>query len=187
MRQCAAEFTKSNSRLDQLYLNSGISTVPPALTKEGYQLQWGVNHVGHALLTQLLMPTMLDTLRATANADVRILVTSSAAHESPTWGKPLALDDAKTADSMGSGLNRYGHSKYGNVVFARGLAQHYPKIVSTSYHPGVVKTDIWAKETTHPWLMGFLRPMVSIFGRSVENGAYTGLFLATQKIVENGA
>ena len=186
VKKCAAEFTKDNARLDQLYLNSGISSTAPALTKEGYQSQWGINHVGHALLTQLLMPTMLETAKTVPNADVRIMVTSSVAHKD-AWGKALALDQVNTADSMGGAISRYGHSKLGNVLFARGLAQRYPSIISTSYHPGVVKTEIWNKDEGNPWLMAFSRPFVSLFGRSVENGAYTGLFLATQKGVENGA
>lgn len=186
VKKYAAEFVKANDRLDLLFLNSGISTTGPALTEEGYQSQFGINHLGHALLTQLLMPTMLRTLRGHKDADVRIMVTSSAAHRD-VWGKGFDADNVRDANAYGSALTRYGHSKLANVLFARGLAQHYPDITSTSYHPGVVKTEIWSKDEGNPWIMAFFRPFVAMLGRSVEDGARTGLFLATQKVAENGA
>lgn len=183
---CAAAFTTANDRLDLLFLNSGISSTAPALTTEGYQSQFGINHLGHALLTQLLMPTMLRTQREHADADVRIMVTSSVAHRD-VWTKGFDPDGVREADAYGSAIKRYGHSKLANVLFARGLAQRYPRITSTSYHPGVVKTEIWKNDEGNPWLMAICRPFVAVLGRSVENGAWTGLFLATQEGVENGA
>lgn len=186
VKKYAGELTNSTDRLDMLFLNSGISTTSPALTEEGYQSQFGINHLGHALLTQLLMPTMLRTRREQKEADVRVMVTSSAAHID-VWGKGFDPDNVRDANAYGSAITRYGHSKLVNILFARGLAQKYPSIVSTSYHPGVVKTEIWSKDEGNPWFMALMRPFVAMFGRSVENGAWTGLFLATQEEVENGA
>ena len=91
-----------------------------------------------------------------------------------TWGKGLDFSTVKDANAYGSALKRYGHSKLANVLFARGLAQHYPDITSTSYHPGVVKTEIWNKDAAHPWLGAIARPFVALLGRSVENGCLDG-------------
>lgn len=186
VKSCAEEFLKNNERLDLLFLNSGISTTAPKLTEDGYQEQFGVNHLGHALLTQLLVPTMLRTAREQPEADVRIMVTSSTAHRD-VWSKGFDPDGVRDADAYGSAIQRYGHSKLANVLLARALAARYPLVTTTAYHPGVVKTEIWRKDEGNPWIMAFMRPFVAVLGRSVEEGAWTGLFLATQNGVESGA
>lgn len=121
----------------------------PASTEEGYQSQFGINHLGHTLLAQLLMPTLLRT--AKKDAEVRIMVTSVAHID--VWGKGFDSDNVRNANAHGSTLKRNGHSKLANVLFARRLAQRYPEITATSYHPGVVKTEIWNKDEANTWLM----------------------------------
>ena len=104
-----------------------------------------VNHMGHALLTQLLLPKMLQTTNSSADADVRIILTSSVGAMRFNSKNGLALDQMQTnGESVGS-LNCYGRSKLANVLFAKKLAQLYPSITTTSYHPGTVKTEIWGK------------------------------------------
>ncbi|KAI9872796.1 MAG: hypothetical protein M1823_008080, partial [Watsoniomyces obsoletus] len=67
IKSASKSFTSSNSRLDILINNAGIMACPPGLTSEGYELQFGTNHLGHALLTHLLLPTLRKT--AAAGAD----------------------------------------------------------------------------------------------------------------------
>lgn len=78
VRQCAADFVAQEKRLDILYLNAGIIRVAPGVTTDGYERHFGINYVGHALLSRLLMSTMVRT--AKQQPDVRIVVVSSEGH-----------------------------------------------------------------------------------------------------------
>jgi len=80
VKKCAAEFNAQADRLDYLFLNAGVSGTAPGVTEDGYENTFGINHVGHALLTQLLMPKILETAKQ-PDADVRIIVTSSVGHD----------------------------------------------------------------------------------------------------------
>lgn len=104
------------------------------LTKD----RFGVNHVGHALLTQLLMPTLLSTRKSSPTGDVRIVVVASKAAGIFAPKEGLILDRMKSDGSETAYMTLYGHSKLANVMFARKLAQLYPSITSTSLHPGTV-------------------------------------------------
>jgi NAD(P)-dependent dehydrogenase (short-subunit alcohol dehydrogenase family) len=88
---------------------------------------------------------MLHTASSSPGADVRIILTSSigAMRFAPKSG--LALDQMQTNGESVGALNCYGHSKLANILFAKKLAQLYPSITTTSYHPGTVKSEIWGK------------------------------------------
>jgi NAD(P)-dependent dehydrogenase (short-subunit alcohol dehydrogenase family) len=145
VKTCAAEFNEKEGRLDLLFLNAGVASTAPAVTREGYEYQFGVNHVGHALLTQLLMPKMLHTKREDPNADVRIIATASNAAFAPFLPKGgLALDAMRRPDAY-SPIGLYAHSKLANVLFIRKIAQTYPEVSAVAVHPGVVKSEIWGK------------------------------------------
>ncbi|KAG9259099.1 uncharacterized protein F5Z01DRAFT_700255 [Emericellopsis atlantica] len=188
VRECAAAFLQQEQRLDLLFLNAGISTTAPALTQDGYESQFGINHMGHALLTQLLMPRLLATKQQ--GHDVRIAVTSSmAAHmDPPPTG--LALNEMKgNADPLASPYQRYAHTKLAAILFARKLAQLYPSIQSVSFNPGQVKTDLFKKATgINKWFMLFVgTPFLWWTGVSVDKGAENGLWVAFTKDAKNGA
>lgn len=78
VRACAAEFFSMEERLDILILNAGIIRVALGTTHEGYEVHFGLNYLGHGLLSKLLLPTMLRT--AEQQADVRLVVVSSEGH-----------------------------------------------------------------------------------------------------------
>jgi retinol dehydrogenase 12 len=82
IRACAAEFVAKEERLDILVLNAGIIRVATGTTKEGYEVHFGLNYLGHALLSRLLVPTMVRTARALKqpDSDVRVVVVSSEGH-----------------------------------------------------------------------------------------------------------
>lgn len=188
VKQFANNFLRENIEfLDILFLNAGISTTSPALTEEGYESQFGINYLGHALLIQLLMPKLL--LTANLGRDVRILVTSSMAvhYGPPSTG--LALDQMMKADSLGSPYQRYAHSKLANILFARKLSQIYPSIQSVSFSPGQVKTDLFKKATgINKWLRKFVVvPFLWLTGVSTEIGAKNGLWVAVSSDLRNGA
>lgn len=187
VRKCAAEFNRKSDRLDILFLNAGIASTAPTLTKEGFESQFGVNHMGHALLTQLLLPKMLETRRQHPDADLRITVTSSiGAHRFvPQTG--LALDQMNKPDVFAHGMVRYGHSKLANLLFARKLAQLYPSITTTSTHPGTVQSEIWGRADGAKWLFMLLAPVVWLTGVTTDEGAKTQLWAATAPGVQSGA
>jgi retinol dehydrogenase-12 len=78
VQRCAANFVAQEQRLDILYLNAGIIRVAPGVTTEGYEIHFGINYLGHALLSRLLIPTMLRTIQQ--QTDVRIILVSSEGH-----------------------------------------------------------------------------------------------------------
>lgn len=146
--------------------------------------------MGHALLCQLLMPKLLQTQKL-PNADVRIVVTSSRGGHSfiPKTGLVPDLDTMKTLEASGmNSITRYGHSKLANILFARKLAQVYPGITTTSFHPGTVKSEIWEKAEGMKWIMWALAPVVWLTGVDCDKGAEPGLWLGTaeKSLIENG-
>lgn len=80
IRQCAADFLAQEQRLDVLFLNGGIIRVAPETTPEGYEVHFGINYLGHALLSRLLVPIMQRTVQQQPNADVRVVIVSSEGH-----------------------------------------------------------------------------------------------------------
>ncbi|RBR20884.1 uncharacterized protein FIESC28_05036 [Fusarium coffeatum] len=187
IKNFASEFLKEATQLDLLFLNAGISSTAPSLTQDGYESQFGVNYLGHALLTQLLMPKLLETARS--GREVRIMSTSSMAATLDPPPTGLALDEMKKSDPLASPYQRYAHSKIANILFARKLSQVYPSIQSVSFDPGQVWTDLFRKSTSmSPWMIKFLvTPFMYITSVDVERGALNGLWVAFAEGVKNGA
>lgn len=75
--KAADEFNGNAKRLDVLMLNAGVAMLPAGLSSEGYEVHVGTNHMGHVLLTKLLMPKLLETAEMDGT-DVRVVVTTSA-------------------------------------------------------------------------------------------------------------
>ncbi|MCJ1250366.1 hypothetical protein MMC30_007592 [Trapelia coarctata] len=172
----ARQFTSESQRLDVLVNNAGVMALPPDTTKDGYEIQFGTNHVGHALLTKLLMPTLLATAKQ-PGSDVRIVNLSSEGHNlAPSGG--VTWDKAKL-EALGP-WGRYGNSKLANVLFARELAAKHPTITSVSVHPGLIATDLYgpnkATSTLMRYGMALLQPLMF---SSVEQGTRNQLWAAT--------
>lgn len=77
VQQAAQQFYAEAERLDILMLNAGIMASPPGLTKDGYEIQFGTNFLGHALLAKLLLPMLQRTATNDPYADVRVVTLSS--------------------------------------------------------------------------------------------------------------
>lgn len=139
----AREFQCQSSRLDILMNNAGIMTTPEGLTMDGYEIQFGTNHHGHALLTTLLLPLLEGTQQLDGGGgDVRIINLTSWAQKWFAPAEGLMLEDAKTTMDKIGPWQRYGHSKIANLYFTKGLAKRYPHIRSIAVHPGGVKTSL---------------------------------------------
>src|ERR1700761_8156045 len=109
IKAAAARVRSEVSRLDILQLNAGVAVVPCSTTKEGYEVQFGTNYLGHALLTQLLMPLLLRTT-SLADADVRIVSMSSVAHKVFASSKGIFFDELKSDMRSHSGTELYGEA-----------------------------------------------------------------------------
>ena len=156
----------------------------PSTTKECYEIQFGTNHMGHALLTKLLMPKLLETA-SKPDSDVRIVNLSSAGHGMPPKGG-LVLQDVKSDMASTNTWVRYGQAKLANILFTRELARRYPNIKSMALHPGGIDTGLSKPfQQAHPWLATLLGP-VRIFLTSVQTGALTQLFAATSPNAKSG-
>jgi retinol dehydrogenase-12 len=173
----AKEFISKSTRLDILMLNAGIMMVPPALTKDGYEIQFGTNHVGHALLTKLLLPTLLKTAEQ-PGADVRVVAVSSFGHFfSPSKG--LIFDQLKTPMGSYTTSARYGQSKLSNILFMSELGRRYPSLTTAAVHPGVVDTELY--RTVFGGVMTPINKIKKYFYTSVVDGAKNQLWAATWK------
>ncbi|EEQ29278.1 hypothetical protein McanMca71_006680 [Microsporum canis] len=140
VKQAAETFVVQESRLDVLMCSAGIMATPPGLTADGYEIQFGTNHLGHALLIRKLLPL----LQATAEtADVRIVLLTSLGFKMHPGGG-IVFDAVRTKQEYSAfgGWIRYGQSKLANVLYARELARRFPAITSLSVTPGVVNTEL---------------------------------------------
>lgn len=145
----AKTFQSKSDRLDILLNNAGIMAVPYSKTAQGYEIQFGTNHMGHALLTKLLLPTLTKTAEV-PGSDVRIINLSSAGHQlAPSGGIIYDQDKLETYNTWG----RYGQSKLANILHARILAKQYPQITSAAVHPGVILTDLYATQKESNFIM----------------------------------
>jgi retinol dehydrogenase 12 len=130
--------------------------------------------MGHALLAQHLIPTMLETKQKDPNADLRILtVSSDLAMRPPNGG--LVLDRMKSDAAGLHTVSRYGHSKFANVLFGQKLAELYPDILSIPVDPGMVNTPIWSKMPVS-FLRMLFTPIVWAMAATPEDGAKNQLW-----------
>ena len=184
---CAAVVLRATPRLDLLVLNAGISTTAPALTTDGYESQFGVNHIGHARLAQLLLPVLLRT--AAQGHDVRVLFTSSVAAHTAAPENGLALGWMREADALDSAYERYAHSKLANALFARALARRYPTLRCVTVDPGQVRTALFRKATgLSAWVRVLVAPVFMwLTGVSAEKGAENGLWAAVSEKAISGS
>ncbi|KAI0449688.1 oxidoreductase [Xylaria acuta] len=134
--------TFKSSRLDILICNAGVMVVPCDLSKDGYEIQFAVKFMAHALIIQKLLPTMTH-IADLSRSDVRIvLLTSVGWRAHPP--RAIAFDIVKTVQPFGvlGPWRRHGQSKVAAVLYAAELARRYPQITTVSVHPGVVATGL---------------------------------------------
>lgn len=178
VRQCAEEINRTESRLDILINNAGIMACPHWKTEDGIEMQFGVNHLGHFLLTVLL----LDLIKKSAPS--RIVNVSSMAH---MWSGPLDFDDIVTRDKKYSSTNTYAQSKMCNIFFTKELARRLEGSGVTTYclHPGAIHTEL-QRHWVPSWAI-FRIPAVGLytfFTRTPFQGAQTSIFCAVDESLE---
>src|SRR5215467_11125838 len=165
VRTCAEQFLARGEPLHVLINNGGVAG-QRGITKDGFELAFGVNHLGHFALTSLL----LDCLAASAPA--RVVTVSSDAHYQ---ARGIDFQAVRRRTSSTIGLREYAVSKLSNVLFTQELARRVDGRGVTTYalHPGVVASDIWRRV---PWPV---RPLMKLRMLTPEQGARTSLYCAT--------
>ena len=187
VRKAAAEVDGSVDRLDVLMNNAGVMALPFARTADGFEMQFGTNHLGHFALTGLLLPALG---RATAP---RVVTTSSNMHRQGRnrW------DDPGYERTRYRKWAAYGQTKLANLLFMRELARRAAEagsdLVSAAAHPGYASTHLQGTSAaaTGGWLgarvMGALMATGNaLAGQSAEGGARPQLYAATAPGVASG-
>ena len=134
VRSFTDRFLASHDRLDVLLANAGIMAVPYGKTDDGFELQFGTNHLGHFVLVNRLLPLLK------ASAPSRIVNLSSAGH----FASGIIWDDPNFETNDYSKMDAYGQSKTANILFTVELERRYGDagIHAWAVHPGMVMTDL---------------------------------------------
>jgi retinol dehydrogenase-12 len=165
VRACAADFLARDEPLHVLVNNAGVAG-RRGLTRDGFELMFGINHVGHFALTTAL----LDRLAASAPA--RVVTVSSDAH----YNAPgIDFEAVRQRTRHLTGMPEYAVSKLANVLFSQELGRRGASRGITTYalHPGMVASDIWRRV---PWPV---RPLLTRRMLTTEQGASTPVYCAT--------
>ena len=176
VRKLAADFQAKHQQLHVLVNNAGVYNIKRSETQDGFEATFGVNHLSHFLLTNLL----LDVIKASAPA--RIINVSSASHK----GAKINFDDLQSEKSY-RGLSVYGQSKLANVLFTYELARRLEgtNVTANALHPGVVLTGFGANNAgIFRLLFRVFQTVARPFMLSPERGAETSIHLASSPEVE---
>ncbi|WP_327580827.1 oxidoreductase [Nonomuraea sp. NBC_00507] len=165
------EFAEGVGEVDLLINNAAIAMIPRRETRDGFEMQFGTNHLGHFALTGLLLPKLL------ARPGARVVTVSSDAH---AVGK---LDFANLDLERGYGrMSAYARSKLANLLFTLELRRRAEKagtgLISVACHPGTTATNIVK--------LGPLQPLFRLIFKSPEKGAQPSLYAATSPAIRGG-
>ncbi|KAL7183768.1 hypothetical protein ACSBR2_026027 [Camellia fascicularis] len=182
VRKFASEYTSSGLPLNLLINNAGIMATPFMLSKDNIELQFATNHIGHFLLTNLLLDTMKKTARKTKK-EGRIVNVSSEAHRFP-YREGIRFD--KINDQAGySSIKAYGQSKLANVLHANELARQLKEdgaeITANSLHPGVITSNLYRHQS---FVEGLFNTLGKFLLKNVQQGAATTCYVALHPQVE---
>lgn len=170
----AREISAKYPKLDLLINNAGVMVPPLTRTRQGFELQFGVNHLGHFALTNRLLPLIAETPGA------RIVSLSSIA----AWMGSIDLDDLNYERRRYSKWGAYGASKLADQMFiqelARRLVASNAKAIAVAAHPGISATNLFKNSASGKWY-------ARNFSQSPEQGALPIVRAATDPNVANGS
>jgi NAD(P)-dependent dehydrogenase (short-subunit alcohol dehydrogenase family) len=179
VRSFADRLAAGGEELDLLINNAGVMAPPRRRTADGFELQFGTNHLGHFALTRLLLPLM------EGREDARVVTVSSNAHKTV---RGIAFDNLN-GDRRYFRWNAYGQSKLANLLFAleldRRLRARGSSVKSLAAHPGYATTNL--QSAAAPAFDRMVMKMTdAVVGQSGEMGALPVLYAATEPGVEGG-
>lgn len=162
------DFAGRIGEFDVLINNAGLMNIPFSRTTDGFETQWGVNHLGHFALTGLVLDRLRD----------RVVTLASIAHRQTP---KLWIDDLNYEHRRYQRNLAYAQSKLSNLMFARELQHRLSEAGSAkrSYavHPGISATDLFARTETP--IDRVAKPVVALVGHSPARAAHSSLFAAT--------
>lgn len=167
VRACATGYLALGEPLDVLINNAGVAGAR-GVTADGLESHFGINHLGHFLLTTLL----LDGLASGPPA--RIVTVSSDSHYG---AKGIDWGALRRPTASFTGMREYAVSKLCNVLFSQELARRFPAVHSYALHPGMIASDIWRRV---PWPV---RPLLKRRMIPNSDGALTSVYCATSDSV----
>jgi NAD(P)-dependent dehydrogenase (short-subunit alcohol dehydrogenase family) len=180
VRTFADAFKAKYNQLDVLVNNAGIMWVEYGKTVDGFESQFGTNHLGHFALTGLLFDVLVTTPSA------RVVNVSSVGHRSGV----MDFDNLMFEDGTGYGRHRaYGRSKLANLLFTyelqRKFEAHGADAVATAAHPGGSNTDL-ARNIEHLWYFRILMPVLELMMQGADMGALPTLRAAVDPAARGG-
>ncbi|CAF3631557.1 unnamed protein product [Adineta steineri] len=178
IEECAKRLCGRLSKLDVLINNAGVMMASEK-SVDGYEIHFAVNHLGHFLLTNLL----LDLMKKAPSA--RIINVSSVNHA--FLNITINWDDINFTKPYWK-INAYSHSKLANILFTNELARRLQdtNITANSLHPGVVRTEVIRNILGHyqiilNTILLLITPLWCCFTKSPEQGAQTSIYLASDR------
>lgn len=170
VRQSATEILAKYPTIDVLINNAGCYFSDLTLNNDGLEMQFATNHLGHFLLTHLLMDRIMQS------SDPRVINVASIAHQQT---RQLDFTDLNYTRAKYSGWGSYSRSKFCNILMARELAVRFGDhgLLAFSLHPGGVRTEIAEKHSN--WFTALGWKLAKPFFITVEQGAATSIYLAT--------
>ena len=182
VRSCASSLLADDRPIDVLVNNAGIMAVPRGLTADGFELQFGTNHLGHFALTGLLLGRVLDSEAA------RVVTVSSNAHKA---GK-MRFDDLQSERKY-SRFGAYAQSKLANLLFTMELERRFRRagfdhIISVACHPGGAQTNLGSGLKGGRWdrALDLIEKASSYVMQSGADGALPTLRAATDPDAKGG-
>ncbi len=180
VRRFAGSFLASGRALDLLINNAGVMALPTRTpTKQGFEMQFGTNHLGHFALTGLLLPALLP------KEGSRVVTVASIAHK----GGRLRLDDLNAERSY-SPRDAYSQSKLANLMFGleleRRLEHAHAKTASIIAHPGVAVTNIVSNGMGTGLKGRVASAVIRLFAQSDDRGSWPTLYAATSPAAKGG-
>jgi len=183
VKNCAETILAAHEKIDVLMNNAGLMALPEGKTADGFEMQLGVNHLGHWALTCRLMPALLRADRA------RVVSVTSTAHH---MGSPVDPSNPNLEGRYDPWL-AYGRSKLANYHFALGLQEQFDRAgidaMSLLSHPGLTYTDLQGKALdagASGFLGSFFHKLARGTGMTVEAGARPQLRAATDPNARGG-
>ncbi|CAH0600357.1 unnamed protein product [Chrysodeixis includens] len=182
VRQFAKKVLDTEPQINILVNNAGVMMCPKGETEDGFETQFGTNHLAHFLLTLLLLPRIRNSTPA------RIVTVSSVAHER----NAINFNDVNYKNRPYGASEAYSQSKIANILFSRELAtklkaNNIQGINTYSLHPGVIKTELLRHvDDTFFWgARTAMNVFVGPFMKSPESGAQTTIYCAVDELCAN--
>jgi len=177
--RAAAALAAKEPRIDALINNAGVMVPPLSFTRDGFEMQFGVNHLGTFALTALILPLLEQT--AATYGEARVVVTASIAHKK---GR-IAFDNLDGSQGYAR-MPFYQQSKLANLLFAteldRRLRAAASRVKAIACHPGVAQSEL----TRHIPLRRMFTPLLGMVLNTAEEGAWPALQAACDPALSGG-